>query len=119
MTWEKVVERDMKVRGLVRIDAKDRVKWRLCHGGQKASSHNSGKNGLKMFVCCCHIFTIKVILQQQQKTFILTRLFFPVYWGQSHLWPSHNIFFHLDLSQASSLQSPFFLISSLNTSKVI
>ena len=28
MTWEKVVERDMKVRGLVRNDAKDRVKWR-------------------------------------------------------------------------------------------
>ena len=44
------------------------------------------------------------------------RLFFPVYWGQPHLWPSHNIFLHLDLSQASSLQSPFSLISSLNTS---
>ena len=44
------------------------------------------------------------------------RLFFPVYWDQPHLWPSHNIFLHLDLSQASSLQSPFFLIFSLNTS---
>ena len=44
------------------------------------------------------------------------RLFFPVYWGQPHLWPSHNIFLHLELSQASSLQSPFYLISSLNTS---
>ena len=44
------------------------------------------------------------------------RLFFPVYWGQPHLWPTHNILLHLDLSQASSLQSPFFLISSLNTS---
>ena len=43
-------------------------------------------------------------------------LFFPVYWGQPHLWPSHNIFLHLDLSQASSLQSPFSLISSFNTS---
>ena len=51
-----------------------------------------------------------------KKTFILTRLFFPVYWGQPHLWPFHNIFLHLDLSQASSLQSPFSLISSLNTS---
>ena len=44
------------------------------------------------------------------------RLFFLVYWGQPHLWHSHNTFLHLDLSQASSLQSPFFLISSLNTS---
>ena len=44
------------------------------------------------------------------------RLFFPVYWGQPCLWPSHSIFLHLDLSQASSLQSPFSLISSLNTS---
>ena len=51
-----------------------------------------------------------------QQPFILTRLFFLVYWGQPHLWPSHNILLHLDLSQASSLQSPFFLISSLNTS---
>ena len=41
----------MKVRGLVRNDAKDGVKWRgLCHGEQKANSHKSGKNGLKMFV---------------------------------------------------------------------
>ena len=39
-----------------------------------------------------------------------------MYWGQLCLWPSHNIFLHLDLSQASSLQSPFFLISSFNTS---
>ena len=44
------------------------------------------------------------------------RLFFPVYWGQPCLWPSHNILLHLDLSQGSSLQSPFFLISSFNTS---
>ena len=44
------------------------------------------------------------------------RLFFPVYWGQPHLWFSHNILLHLDLSQASSLQSPFSLISSFNTS---
>ena len=29
MTWQKVVERDMKVRSLVRNDAKDRVKWRV------------------------------------------------------------------------------------------
>ena len=41
---------------------------------------------------------------------------FPVYWAQPRLWPSHNILLHLDLSQASSLQSPFFLISSFNTS---
>ena len=39
-----------------------------------------------------------------------------MYWGQPCLWPFHNIFLHLDLSQASSLQSPFSLISSLNTS---
>ena len=50
MTWEKVIERDMKVRGLVRNDAKDRVKWRALHGEQKVNSHESGKNGLKMFV---------------------------------------------------------------------
>ena len=40
----------------------------------------------------------------QQQPFILTRLFFPVYWGQPRLWPSHNILLHLDLSQASFLQ---------------
>ena len=45
MTWEKVVEGDMKVRGLVRNDAIG-----LCHGKQKANSHNSEKNSLKMFV---------------------------------------------------------------------
>ena len=39
---------------------------------------------------------------QQQQPFILTRLFIPVYWGQPRLWPFHNIFLHLDLSQASS-----------------
>ena len=33
------------------------------------------------------------------------RLFLPVYWGHPHLWPSHNIFLHLHLSQASSLLS--------------
>ena len=44
------------------------------------------------------------------------RLFFPMCWGQPCLWPSHNIFLHLHLSQASSLQSPFFLISYLSTS---
>ena len=52
----------------------------------------------------------------KQQPFILTRLFFPVYWGQPRLWPSHNILLHLDLSQASYLQSLFFLISSFNTS---
>ena len=35
MTWEKVVERDMKVRGLVRNDAKDGVKWRALSWGAK------------------------------------------------------------------------------------
>ena len=29
-------------------------------------------------------------------TVYFNELFFPVYWGQSHLWPSHNIFLHLD-----------------------
>ena len=53
--------------------------------------------------------------QQQQQPFILMRLFFPVYWGQPRLWPSHNILLHLYLSQASSLQSLFFsyLLSTL------
>ena len=35
MTWEKVVERDMKVGGLVRNDAKDGVKWRALSWGAK------------------------------------------------------------------------------------
>ena len=35
MTWEKVVERDMKARGLVRNDAKDRAKWRVLSWGAK------------------------------------------------------------------------------------
>ena len=50
MTWEKVAERDMKVRGLVRNDTKGGVKWRALSWGAKANSHKSGKNGLKMFV---------------------------------------------------------------------
>ena len=50
MTWKRVVERVMKIKSLVRNDAKDGVKWRLCHGEQKANSHNSEKNSLKMFV---------------------------------------------------------------------
>ena len=65
-------------------------------------------------------FKDKNLIQEKRaagaKYLILTRLFFPVYWGQPRLWPSHNIFLHLHLSQASSLQSPFSLISSLNTS---
>ena len=56
------------------------------------------------------------IQQQQQQSFILTRLFFAVCCGQPHLWLSHNIFLHLDLSQASFLRSPFSLISSLHSS---
>ena len=55
---------------------------------------------------------------QQQQPFILTGLFFTVYWGQPRLWSSHNILLHLHLSQASSLQSPFSLISSFNTSSI-
>ena len=35
MTWEKVVERDMKVGGLVINDAKDGVKWRALSWGAK------------------------------------------------------------------------------------
>ena len=44
MTWEKVVERDMKVRGLVRNDAKDGVKWRaLSWGGKRLTPTTVGK----------------------------------------------------------------------------
>ena len=43
ITWEKVVERDMKVRGLERNDTKDGVKWRALSWGAKGSSHNSVK----------------------------------------------------------------------------
>ena len=96
-----------------RVDLTDKSTWVKCCRGQFVSSiifqswqfKNSTTN----------YFFIKVEVQQQQP-FILTRLFFPVYWGQPRLWPSHNILLHLDLSQASSLQSPFFLISSFNTS---
>ena len=35
MTWEKVVERDMKVRGLVINDTKGGVKWRALSWGAK------------------------------------------------------------------------------------
>ena len=35
MTWEKVVERDMKARGLERKDAEDCVKWRALSWGAK------------------------------------------------------------------------------------
>ena len=35
MTWEKVVERDMKARGLERKDAEDRAKWRALLWGAK------------------------------------------------------------------------------------
>ena len=35
MTWEKVVERDMKARGLERKDAEDHAKWRALSWGAK------------------------------------------------------------------------------------
>ena len=51
MTWEKVVERDMKVRGLVRNDAKDVVKWEgSVMRSKRLTPTRVGKNGLKMFV---------------------------------------------------------------------
>ena len=53
-------------------------------------------------IICCNRFNWQ---QQQQQPFILTRLFSPVYWGQPRLWPSHNIFLHLDLSQAFPTKS--------------
>ena len=49
-------------------------------------------------------------------TIYFNKVVFPVYWSQPRLWHSHNIFLHLDLSQASSLQNPFSLMSFLNTS---
>ena len=41
--------------------------------------------------CCCNRPSIPVQQQQQQQSFILTRLFFPVYWGQPRLmaFPQH------------------------------
>ena len=58
MTWEKVVERDMKVRGLVRNDAKDGVKWRALSWGAKGLTPTRvGKNGLKMFVVVVVVVT--------------------------------------------------------------
>ena len=67
-------------------------------------------------VPCVFPYISLVTMQQQQQPFILMRLFFPVYWGLPCLWPSHNILLHLDLSQTSSLQSSFSLMSFFNTS---
>ena len=53
----------MKVRDLVRNDAKDGVKWRAHYGEQKANSHKSGKNGLKIFV------VIVVVLFSRKMTY--------------------------------------------------
>ena len=53
MTREKVVERDMKVRGLVRNDAKNGVKWRAVMGSKKANSHKSAKKWPQNVCCCC------------------------------------------------------------------
>ena len=49
-------------------------------------------------------------------TVYFNEVVFPSVLGSTSPMPSHNIFLHLDLSQASSLQSPFSLISSFNTS---
>ena len=49
-------------------------------------------------------------------TVYFNEIVFPSVLGLTSPMPSHNILLHLDLSQASSLQSPFSLISSLNTS---
>ena len=68
MTWEKVVERDMKVRGLVRNDAKDGVKWRALSWGAKANSHKSGKNDLKMFVVLLLLSLLDGELEMAYKT---------------------------------------------------
>ena len=51
MTWEKVVERDMKVRGLVRNDAKDGVKWRALSWGSKRLTPTRVAKMLQN-VCC-------------------------------------------------------------------
>ena len=50
MTWEKVVERDMKVRGLVRNDAKDGVKWRALSWGAKGYLPQEWGKMASMFV---------------------------------------------------------------------
>ena len=52
----------MKVRGLVRNDAKDGVKWRALSWGAKANSHKSGKNGLKNVCCCCVVVVVVVVV---------------------------------------------------------
>ena len=54
-----MVEKDIKVRGLVRNDAKDGVKWRALSWGTKGKLSHSGKNGPKMFVVCCCTIRIK------------------------------------------------------------
>ena len=49
MTWVKAVESDMRVKGLMREDAEDRIKWRTI-SKQEVNSYNSRKNSLKTFV---------------------------------------------------------------------
>ena len=56
MTWEKVVERDMKVRGLVRNDAKDGVKWRgFVMGSKRLTPTRVGKMASK----CLLVFVVE------------------------------------------------------------
>ena len=45
MSWEKVVERDMKIRGLVRNDAKDQVKWEALSWGAKGWMQSQNFSG--------------------------------------------------------------------------
>ena len=49
-------------------------------------------------------------------TIYFNEVVFPSVLGLTSPMAFHNIFLHLNLSQASSLQSPFSLISSFNTS---
>ena len=72
MTWEKMVERDMKVRGLMKNNAKDGVKMEGSVMGSKRLTPTSEKNGLKIFVCLFIVllfcFVIIIIVYRYQKT---------------------------------------------------
>ena len=60
LTWKKVIERDMKVRGLVRNDAKDGVKWRALSWEAKGLLPQEWKKWPQN-VCCCLLLLLLLI----------------------------------------------------------
>ena len=67
MTWEKVIEGDMKARGLVRNDAKDRVKWRAVMGSKRLTPTTMGKKASKCLLLLLLLLHIVFLVGKRKR----------------------------------------------------